>query len=371
MIRLTILLLLFVNGTAFAQSPVIKLTYEQVVTKKSTGEKPIKKSAGIMNSFQPLLLSFVESTSDLKRVVLVEEDKIYVENYLLDQKGIYSAKIEKKGGIYYLNSLTGEEKLFNDKNIAFATKEVPDKFKLKNKKTRKPGELEIYKAENKDMLIEYHVNPQLQMKMKSPLNEEFLFDKKVIVKSIKYLKEKDQEITNELISIDTIPNGGLEAYLKISQKRKSHLANQRITADSIDYHEEIPDIYVHQIGNDTIVSLNKYKGNGKYLLVDFWGTWCKPCLASIPELKLFYEEYAGKIDLIALNYNDPNETRVKEKIAQYEMDWDHGSVSEKVLKLLNPEVYFPGLLLFDDNMRLLVRDRSKTGLVKVKTILKE
>ena len=30
---------------------------------------------------------------------------------------------------------------------------------------------------------------------------------------------------------------------------------------------------------------------GKYVLLDFWATWCKPCLADIPKLKALYEKY--------------------------------------------------------------------------------
>jgi len=370
MIRLIVLLLLF-NEIGFSQNPVIRLTYEQVVTKHSTGEKFTNAVAGIMNSFQPMLLSYSESTSDLKKIVFIEKNKIYIENYLLAQEGVFSSKIEKKGRIYYLNSLTGEEKLLDYRNIAFTGKEIPTKFKLKNKKSIKLQQLEIYKADNKDMLIEYHVSTLIKMKMNSVLSEEFLYKNKIIVKSVKYIKEEDKQIVNELISIDTIEDRSLKDFINIDQKRKSHLANLSITSDSIDYNEEIPDIYVNQIENDTIISLNKYKGNGKYLMIDFWGTWCKPCLSSIPKLKLFYEEYSDQIDLIALNYNDPNEIRVKEKIEQYEMDWDHGSVSEKVLKILNPSMYFPGILLFDDKMRLVVRDRSETGLTKVRSILKK
>jgi len=35
------------------------------------------------------------------------------------------------------------------------------------------------------------------------------------------------------------------------------------------------------------ISSKKYKG--KYLFIDFWGTWCSPCRAEIPELKKAYE----------------------------------------------------------------------------------
>lgn len=33
---------------------------------------------------------------------------------------------------------------------------------------------------------------------------------------------------------------------------------------------------------------------GKYLLLDFWATWCKPCLAEIPYLKELYNKYRSR-----------------------------------------------------------------------------
>lgn len=44
--------------------------------------------------------------------------------------------------------------------------------------------------------------------------------------------------------------------------------------------------------NGKPVSLSSLKG--KYVLIDFWATWCKPCLAEIPHLKKTYEEYKDK-----------------------------------------------------------------------------
>lgn len=52
-----------------------------------------------------------------------------------------------------------------------------------------------------------------------------------------------------------------------------------------------PDFAVKTLAGES-VSLTSFKG--KAVLLDFWATWCAPCLATMPELQKLHERYAGK-----------------------------------------------------------------------------
>lgn len=44
----------------------------------------------------------------------------------------------------------------------------------------------------------------------------------------------------------------------------------------------------------------------KLTLIDFWATWCKPCLKSIPELEKIYQEYRNSgLEVIGVNGDGP------------------------------------------------------------------
>lgn len=75
------------------------------------------------------------------------------------------------------------------------------------------------------------------------------------------------------------------------------------------------------------ISLEAFKG--KYVVIDFWGTWCAPCIKNIPELKEFYQNNVDKeVILISVACETGKDetamlSKVKKFVSKREMNWLH------------------------------------------------
>ncbi len=61
---------------------------------------------------------------------------------------------------------------------------------------------------------------------------------------------------------------------------------------------------------------------GKYVILDFWGSWCVWCIKGIPQMKAYYQKYAGKFEILGIDCNDP-EAKWKAAVEKYELPWLH------------------------------------------------
>ncbi|MNK94849.1 Thiol:disulfide interchange protein TlpA [compost metagenome] len=116
------------------------------------------------------------------------------------------------------------------------------------------------------------------------------------------------------------------------------------------------------LGN--MVSLTDFKG--KYLLIDFWASWCVPCRAANPGVVKLYNHYKAKnFDVLGISLDKGDKTKWIEAIRKDGLIWHH--ISD--LKGWDNEISrafginsIPATVLVDPNGVIIARNLSEQQL---------
>ena len=129
---------------------------------------------------------------------------------------------------------------------------------------------------------------------------------------------------------------------------------------------------IHAFEMVSIKSGEKVKfGNfkGKRILVDFWASWCEPCIAMFPELNKLKEKYEdGEKSLKILSISvDPMPGKIKKIIADKNVQFD---VLQAPESLAESGVIMPYMVLADENGKVIAVSNGKHSYDELEKLFK-
>lgn len=113
------------------------------------------------------------------------------------------------------------------------------------------------------------------------------------------------------------------------------------------------------------LQLSSYRG--RWVIVNFWATWCAPCLREIPELSWVNEKYNTKAAVIGINYETINNISLKRFIREHNIDYPVVRIGEQPLTPFEPLIGLPSTFFVNPQGYYVARH---TGAVTARDIKK-
>jgi peroxiredoxin len=118
-------------------------------------------------------------------------------------------------------------------------------------------------------------------------------------------------------------------------------------------------------GNDFSLSTLR----GKYVILDFWGSWCWGCLESFPNMKKYYAAHPDEFEIVGIAFSDKMEAWRKVVLEKHNLPWinvfDDDNISDKYYVTFAPTYFLidkEGVILdlgYDEAIKQLNELREK------------
>ena len=118
------------------------------------------------------------------------------------------------------------------------------------------------------------------------------------------------------------------------------------------------------------INLAKYKG--KTLIVNFWASWCPPCIAEMPGLSRFYTDHASnRVQMLGIAIDNPSSVRnfLKDHPVSYPVLLGGMDGTDLSTKLGDGQGGLPFTVVIDQHGRIVYQHLGQTSYEALQTIV--
>jgi len=264
--------------------------------------------------------------SDLSGVQFFDIDSTVVKNGKFTFKGV--ADTARVSGIWFFDEQNSQKirrililengnidvKIVSEDNIFVSGTKLNDiysyflktieEFYQKYAKAAEVSEMDAQKIQ--DEITQFEFNFCLE-------NATNLVGKAIFLQSFyNFSVEQKEQITN-LFDEETKKDEKIALVIENLERERRVAVGQQF----VDFEQLTP--------QGDMLKLSDLVGKTDYVLVDFWASWCGPCIRSFPALKSVYEKYKGnRFEILGVSL-DRSESEWKGAIARYNLNWKHVS----------------------------------------------
>ncbi len=118
---------------------------------------------------------------------------------------------------------------------------------------------------------------------------------------------------------EKVRGGVLRDYLSQRKSQLDYQVQIAVQAHALQQGEQQAHNFTMPTLDGKEVALSDYRDK-KYVVLDFWGSWCVWCIKGMPRMKAFYETHQDKMQLIGVNCSD-KPILCQSSIKKHQMTW--------------------------------------------------
>lgn len=136
--------------------------------------------------------------------------------------------------------------------------------------------------------------------------------------ALNYIDDPDEALSIAEALSPEVKNSFMKPMLDQTLKQVSRKIVLKRMKENVTEGKAAPD-FVLPNENGKLVTLSQFRG--KWVILDFWGTWCPWCIKGIPQMKENYAKYKSKLEIISIACREQSREAWLDGLKKYEMPW--------------------------------------------------